>query len=75
MTSKCILNDLKVHPSGQYLYAVVLANNAAEYAVFGYSIDSQNGALTTLPGSPFGSPFSAIGITDIDLPSIVIAQP
>lgn len=40
---------LAIHPSGKFLYAL----NLNGHDISGYSIDSNSGALTPLPGSPF----------------------
>lgn len=45
--------NLRVHPSSQFVYSFGLDTNSDVAAVEGFSIDPTSGALTTLTGSPF----------------------
>jgi 6-phosphogluconolactonase len=45
--------DLRVHPSSQFVYSFGLDTNSALSAVEGFSLDSSTGALAPLTGSPF----------------------
>ena len=47
------LQNLRIHPSSQFVYSFGLDSNSATAAMEGFSIDSTSGALTALPGSPF----------------------
>jgi 6-phosphogluconolactonase (cycloisomerase 2 family) len=44
---------LTIDPSGQFLFAIA-QNGSGQTGVFVYSIDASTGALTAVPGSPFG---------------------
>ncbi|MBZ5648924.1 MAG: lactonase family protein [Acidobacteriia bacterium] len=45
--------DLRIHPSSQFVYAFGVDNNSNVAAVEGFTIDPSSGALTALAGSPF----------------------
>jgi 6-phosphogluconolactonase len=45
--------DLKVHPSSQFVYSFGLDTSSAVSAVEGFTLDSSTGALTPLTESPF----------------------
>jgi 6-phosphogluconolactonase (cycloisomerase 2 family) len=55
-----------VHPNGQFLYVTALTNNnTTNGSVYGFSIDTTSGALTSLSGSPFAAGLNPLGI-DVD---------
>ena len=45
--------NLRIHPSSQFVYSFGLDTNSNVSAVEGFSIDATSGALTALTGSPF----------------------
>ncbi len=45
--------DLRIHPSSQFVYSFGLDNNSNSAAIEGFSIDPSSGALTALSNSPF----------------------
>jgi 6-phosphogluconolactonase (cycloisomerase 2 family) len=47
--------NLRIHPSSQFVYAFGVDNNSAFAATEGFTIDPNSGALTALAGSPFTS--------------------
>jgi 6-phosphogluconolactonase (cycloisomerase 2 family) len=47
--------NLRVHPSSQFVYSFGLDTNSSVAAIEGFEIDSTTGALTPLTGSPFTS--------------------
>ena len=47
--------NLRIHPSSQFVYSFGLDTNSAVSAIEGFSIDATSGALTPLAGSPFTS--------------------
>jgi 6-phosphogluconolactonase len=47
--------NLRIHPSSQFVYTFGLDTNSTASAIEGFSIDSSTGALTPLTGSPFTS--------------------
>src|SRR5579872_629837 len=51
-------SDLKVHPSGRFLYVTSQSSNQ----VIAFAIDSANGTLTAITGSPFSTGGAPSGI-------------
>ncbi len=47
--------NLRIHPSSQFVYAFGVDNSSAPAATEGFTIDPTSGALTPLAGSPFTS--------------------
>ena len=47
--------NVRIHPSSQFVYSFGLDTNSNVAAVEGFSIDPSSGALTALTGSPFSS--------------------
>ena len=47
--------NLRIHPSSQFVYSFGLDTNSTVSAIEGFSIDATTGALTPLAGSPFTS--------------------
>ena len=47
--------NLRIHPSSQFVYAFGVDNSSASAATEGFTIDPTSGALTPLAGSPFTS--------------------
>ena len=45
--------NLRIHPSSQFVYAFGVDNSSAPAATEGFTIDPTSGALTPLAGSPF----------------------
>lgn len=54
-TTMATPEKLRIHPSGQFVYAFGVDNNSAPAATEGFTIDPSSGALTALAGSPFTS--------------------
>jgi 6-phosphogluconolactonase (cycloisomerase 2 family) len=47
--------NLRIHPSSQFVYSFGLDTNSNVAAIEGFGIDPTSGALTPLTGSPFTS--------------------
>jgi 6-phosphogluconolactonase len=47
--------NVRIHPSSQFVYSFGLDTNSSLTAIEGFEIDSTSGALTPLTGSPFTS--------------------
>ena len=54
-TTMATPEKLRIHPSGQFVYAFGEDNSSAPAATEGFTIDPSSGALTALAGSPFTS--------------------
>jgi 6-phosphogluconolactonase len=54
-TTMATPENLRIHPSSQFVYAFGVDNSSASAATEGFTIDPSSGALTPLAGSPFTS--------------------
>ena len=52
-TTMATPENLRVHPSSQFVYAFGVDNSSASAATEGFTMDPTSGALTPLAGSPF----------------------
>ena len=54
-TTMATPENLRIHPSSQFVYAFGVDNSSASAATEGFTLDPSSGALTSLAGSPFTS--------------------